>query len=184
MPIGWDTGHQHGKFSMGILDLWLGFSSWCHGCNIDCWYGRRFYTRTWQDLRNGVSTRLQANVGIYLECVIYHIFIKFFSRLYPDVPIPIPTSDYTILLIISYSLVLVFTCFFDSCLFCSCFQYFRFLTTSYILHSSCMLRCLCTICSELLWHSTPVLCSLFDYDPIIVISITIPIRPDLVYIHL
>src|SRR6201996_7942026 len=82
--------------------------------------------------------------------VIYHIFIKFISRLYPDIPIPIPTSDYTTLLIISYSLVLIFTCFFDSYLCCSCFQYFRFLATSYILHSSCMLRCLCTICSELL----------------------------------
>ena len=32
--------------------------------------------------------------------VIYHIFIKFFSQLYPDVPIPIPTSDCTTLLII------------------------------------------------------------------------------------
>ena len=112
--------------------------------------------------------------------VIYHIFIKFISRLYPNVLIPTPTSDYTTSLIISYSLVLIFTCFYDSYLFCSCFQYFWFLATSYILHSSCMLHCFCTICSELLWHSTPVLCSLFDYDPIRLISITIPIRPDLV----
>ena len=82
------------------------------------------------------------------EAVIYHIFIKFFSRLYSDAPIPIPTSDYTTLLIISYFLVFIFTCFYDSYLFCSCFQYFRFLATSYILHSSCMLHCFCTICSE------------------------------------
>ena len=112
--------------------------------------------------------------------VIYHIFIKFISWLYPDIPILIPTSDYMTSLIISYSLVFIFTCFYDSYLFCSCFQYFWFLATSYILHSSCMLRCFCMICSELLWHSTPVLCSLFDYDPIRLISITIPIRPDLV----
>ena len=85
-----------------------------------------------------------------IKTVIYHIFIKFISQLYPDVPIPIPTSDYTTSLIIYYSLVLIFICLYDSYLFCSCFQYFRFLATSYILHSSCMSRCFCTICSKLL----------------------------------
>ena len=89
----------------------------------------------------------------YSFLMIYHLFHLFFLFPIPTFPIPILTSDYMTSLIISYSLVFIFTCFYDSYLFCSCFQYFRFLATSYILHSSCMLHCFCTICSELLWHS-------------------------------